>query len=158
MVPPPWDLLYGKSHCTPFIRARHFYGAQRDKKPVLGQAAGPASEAPARRLGANAGIDPGSTPDGADKLWFTWRDELAPWQERRWGFAYEWHDAHDAHNAQDSWLRSYGNENWEVDEQGLMRLRYASINDLPIAEHERKFRWPAGRRPDEHPGLSDLGL
>ena len=67
-------------------------------------------------------------------------------------FAYEWHDA------ENNWLRSYGNENWEFDEQGLMRLRYASINDLPIGEHERKFRWPAGRRPDEHPGLSDLGL
>jgi nuclear transport factor 2 (NTF2) superfamily protein len=67
-------------------------------------------------------------------------------------FAYEWHDT------ENNWLRSYGNENWEFDEQGLMRLRYASINDLPIAEHERKFRWPAGRRPDEHPGLSDLGL
>lgn len=67
-------------------------------------------------------------------------------------FAYEWHD--------DSghWFRSYGNENWEFDERGLMRVRHASINDLPIAEQERKYHWPLGRRPDDHPGLSDLGL
>jgi len=67
-------------------------------------------------------------------------------------FAYEWRD--------DSghWFRSYGNENWEFDERGLMRLRIASINDLPIAETERKYHWPLGRRPDDHPGLSDLGL
>jgi hypothetical protein len=67
-------------------------------------------------------------------------------------FAYEWHD--------DSghWFRSYGNENWEFDEQGLMRLRLASINDLPIAEVNRQFYWPLGRRPDGHPGLSELGL
>ena len=67
-------------------------------------------------------------------------------------FAYEWHD--------DSghWYRSYGNENWEFDEHGLMRRRYASINDLPIAESDRKYRWPLGRRPDDHPGLSALGL
>ena len=67
-------------------------------------------------------------------------------------FAYEWRD--DAGN----WFRAYGNENWEFDENGLMQLRYASINDLPISEAERKFHWPAGRRPDDHPGLSDLGL
>ena len=67
-------------------------------------------------------------------------------------FAYEWHD--DAGN----WFRSYGNENWEFDEQGLMAARHASINDRPIAESERKFHWPQGRRPDDHPGLSDLGL
>lgn len=67
-------------------------------------------------------------------------------------FAYEWHD--DAGN----WFRSYGNENWEFDADGLMALRYASINDLPIKEQDRKFHWPLGRRPDEHPGLSDLGL
>ena len=67
-------------------------------------------------------------------------------------FAYEWHD--------DSghWFRSYGNENWEFDEHGLMRRRIASINDLPIAESERKYHWPLGRRPDGHPGLSELGL
>ncbi|MED5606566.1 nuclear transport factor 2 family protein [Pseudomonas sp. JH-2] len=67
-------------------------------------------------------------------------------------FAYEWHD--DSGN----WFRSYGNENWAFDEQGLMVERHASINDLPIAEDERLFRWPLGRRPDDHPSLSDLGL
>lgn len=67
-------------------------------------------------------------------------------------FAYEWHD--DAGN----WFRSYGNENWEFDEHGLMQRRFASINDLPIAESDRKFHWPLGRRPDDHPGLSALGL
>jgi hypothetical protein len=67
-------------------------------------------------------------------------------------FAYEWHDA------SGQWSRSYGNENWEFDADGLMRWRYASINDLPITEAGRKFHWPLGRRPDDHPGLSDLGL
>lgn len=67
-------------------------------------------------------------------------------------FAYEWHD----HSGQ--WFRSYGNENWEFNDRGLMRHRIASINDLAISESERKFHWPVGRRPDEHPGLSDLGL
>ena len=67
-------------------------------------------------------------------------------------FAYEWHD--DSGN----WFRSYGNENWEFDENGLMRRRIASINDLPIGEMDRKYRWPLGRRPDDHPGLSELGL
>jgi uncharacterized protein len=67
-------------------------------------------------------------------------------------FAYEWHDD------SGSWFRSYGNENWEFEENGLMRARHASINDLPIAEAERLYRWPLGRRPDSHPGLSDLGL
>ena len=67
-------------------------------------------------------------------------------------FAYEWRD--------DSghWFRSYGNENWEFDGNGLMARRIASINDLPIHEADRKYRWPLGRRPDDHPGLSDLGL
>ena len=67
-------------------------------------------------------------------------------------FAYEWHD--------DSghWYRSYGNENWEFNEQGFMMRRFASINDLPIRPEERKFFWPLGRRPDDHPGLSQLGL
>ena len=67
-------------------------------------------------------------------------------------FAYEWLDA-GGH-----WFRSYGNENWEFDAHGLMAARHASINDLGIAESERKYRWPLGRRPDDHPGLSDLGL
>ena len=67
-------------------------------------------------------------------------------------FAYEWRD--------DSghWFRSYGNENWEFNPQGLMQRRFASINDLPIAESDRLFHWPLGRRPDEHASLSDLGL
>jgi nuclear transport factor 2 (NTF2) superfamily protein len=67
-------------------------------------------------------------------------------------FVYEWHD--DSGN----WYRSHGNENWEFDEEGLMRRRLASINDQRIAESERKFRWPLGRRPDGHPGLTELGL
>ncbi|MHB9849170.1 DUF1348 family protein [Streptomyces krungchingensis] len=67
-------------------------------------------------------------------------------------FAYEHQD--DAGN----WYRSYGNENWEFDEQGLMHTRHASINTLPIAESERKYFWPLGRRPDDHPGLSDFGF
>lgn len=67
-------------------------------------------------------------------------------------FAYEWHD--DAGN----WFRSYGNENWEFDENGFMARRLASINDLPIRESDRKYHWPLGRRPDDHPGLSELGL
>ena len=67
-------------------------------------------------------------------------------------FAYEWHDD------SASWFRSYGNENWEFDEEGLMRLRIASINDLPIKADERKFHWASGRRPDDAPSLSELGL
>ena len=67
-------------------------------------------------------------------------------------FAYEWHD--------DSghWYRSYGNENWEFNDDGLMAFRFASINDLPIHESDRKYHWPLGRRPNDHPGLSELGL
>ena len=102
------------------------------------------------------------------------RDEARAFLERKWSkeleyrlikelwafmdnriavrYAYEWRD--DSGN----WFRSYGNENWEFGEDGLMVNRYASINDLPIKEEERKFRWPLGRRPDDHPGLSDLGL
>ena len=104
----------------------------------------------------------------------TGRDEISAFLTRKWSreldyrlikelwafdgnriavrFAYEWHD--------DSghWLRSYGNENWEFDDDGLMRVRLASINDLPIHESERKYHWPRGRRPDDHPGLTDLGL
>jgi nuclear transport factor 2 (NTF2) superfamily protein len=67
-------------------------------------------------------------------------------------FAYEWHDVGGR------WFRSYGNENWAFDAEGLMHTRIASINDLAIAESDRKFRWPQGRRPDEHPGLTELGL
>jgi nuclear transport factor 2 (NTF2) superfamily protein len=102
------------------------------------------------------------------------RDEIAAFLRRKWAreldyrlikevwahdghriavrFAYEWHD--------DSghWFRSYGNENWEFDDAGLMARRLASINDLPIRPDERLFHWPLGRRPDDHPGLSALGL
>lgn len=67
-------------------------------------------------------------------------------------FAYEWHDAHH------QWFRSYGNENWAFDDNGLMMQRYASINDLATTEDQRLFHWPQGRRPDDHPSLSDLGL
>ena len=67
-------------------------------------------------------------------------------------FAYEFRD--DA----GQWFRSYGNENWEFNEAGLMTHRFASINDLPIAEHERKFHWPLGKRPEAHPGLTELNL
>ncbi len=67
-------------------------------------------------------------------------------------FAYEWHDD------SDYWFRSYGNENWEFDERGLMQRRIASINDLPIQETERKYHWPLGVRPDGHPNLTELGL
>ncbi|MDX9875112.1 MAG: nuclear transport factor 2 family protein [Spongiibacteraceae bacterium] len=80
--------------------------------------------------------------------------ELWAWHDNRIAvrFAYEWHD--DSGN----WFRSYGNENWEFNEAGLMMRRFASINDLPIADSERLFHWPLGRRPDDHPGLSELGL
>ncbi|MCY1013576.1 nuclear transport factor 2 family protein [Nannocystis pusilla] len=67
-------------------------------------------------------------------------------------FAYEWRDD------SEQWFRSYGNENWEFDGHGLMVRRHASINDLPIARADRKYHWPPGRRPDDHPGLSELGL
>jgi nuclear transport factor 2 (NTF2) superfamily protein len=67
-------------------------------------------------------------------------------------FAYEWHDD------SGQWFRSYGNENWEFNDAGFMRVRYASINDRPIRSSERLFHWPLGRRPDDHAGLSDLGL
>ncbi|TIL56472.1 MAG: nuclear transport factor 2 family protein [Mesorhizobium sp.] len=94
------------------------------------------------------------------------REAIQTFLTRKWGrerdwafrdkriavrFAYEWHD----HSG--SWFRSYGNENWEFDELGLMRLRIASINDLPILEADRKYHWPLGRRPDGHPSLSELG-
>jgi nuclear transport factor 2 (NTF2) superfamily protein len=80
------------------------------------------------------------------ELWAFHEDRIAV------RFAYEWHDERGV------WFRSYGNENWEFDAHGLMRLRIASINDLPIRADERKYQWPLGRRPDDHPSLSDLGL
>ena len=67
-------------------------------------------------------------------------------------FAYEWHDD------SGQWFRSYGNENWQFDADGLMMIRHASINDLPVTADQRKYHWPLGRRPDDHPGLSQLGL
>ena len=80
--------------------------------------------------------------------------ELWTYQDNRIAvrFAYEWHDE------DGNWFRSYGNENWEFAADGLMQRRIASINDLAISEAERKFHWPQGRRPDDHPGLSELGL
>jgi nuclear transport factor 2 (NTF2) superfamily protein len=80
--------------------------------------------------------------------------EVWAWQADRIAvrFAYEWRDD------SGSWFRSFGNENWEFDEAGLMRTRFASINDLPIKESDRLYHWPLGRRPDDHPSLSDLGL
>ncbi len=80
------------------------------------------------------------------ELWTASNDRIAV------RFAYEWHD--DSGN----WFRSYGNENWEFNDEGLMRVRFASINDLPIKESDRKFFWSLGRRPDDHLGLSDLGF
>lgn len=80
--------------------------------------------------------------------------EVWAWEDNRIAvrFAYEWK------NDEGQWFRAYGNENWEFDEKGLMAVRHASINDLPIKDSERKFHWPLGRRPDAHPGLSELGL
>ena len=102
------------------------------------------------------------------------RDEIVQFLKRKWSkeldyrlikelwafdgnriavrFAYEWHDD------SGQWFRAYGNENWEFNPQGLMQRRFASINDLPIRADQRLFHWPLGRRPDGHPGLSDLGL
>lgn len=104
----------------------------------------------------------------------TGRDQIVPFLDRKWKkeldyrlikelwavdgnriavrYAYEWHD--DSGN----WFRTFGNENWEFDDQGLMQRRYACLNDMPIQASERKFHWPLGRRPDDHPGLSELGL
>ncbi|MFF2324655.1 MULTISPECIES: DUF1348 family protein [unclassified Streptomyces] len=106
--------------------------------------------------------------------WVAGRDDIIAFLTRKWAkeldyrlikelwafdgnriavrFAYEWHD--DSGN----WYRSYGNENWEFDTDGLMTVRHASINDVPIREADRKYHWPLGRRPDDHPGLSDLAL
>jgi uncharacterized protein len=80
------------------------------------------------------------------ELWATTGNRIAV------RFAYEWRDA------DGNWFRACGNENWEFDERGLMAHRHASINDVPISEAQRLFRWPQGRRPDDHPGLSELGL
>jgi nuclear transport factor 2 (NTF2) superfamily protein len=105
---------------------------------------------------------------------FTGREEIVQFLKRKWSreleyrlikeiWAYEGNRiavrfAYECHDAAGNWFRSYGNENWEFDNNGLMIARHASINDLPIRDDERKFHWPLGRRPDDHPGLSDLGL
>lgn len=102
------------------------------------------------------------------------RQEIVAFLRRKWSkeldyrlikelWAFEGHRiavrfAYESHDDSGNWFRSYGNENWEFDENGLMRLRFASINDLPIKETERKYHWPIGRRPDNHPGLSVLGF
>lgn len=91
---------------------------------------------------------------GAKELDYRLVKELFAFTDNRISvrYAYEWHD--DSGN----WFRSYGNENWEYDSEGLMQRRFSCINDVPIKEADRKFHWPLGRRPDDHPGLSDLGL
>lgn len=102
------------------------------------------------------------------------RDEIVAFLTRKWARELEYRlikelwafegariavrFAYESHDASGQWFRSYGNENWEFDEHGLMLRRHASINDLAITESERLFHWPQGRRPDDHPGLSDLGL
>jgi uncharacterized protein len=104
----------------------------------------------------------------------TGRDEIVAFLTRKWQreleyrlvkelWAFEGNRiavrfAYESHDPEGRWFRSYGNENWEFDENGLMRRRHASINDVPIAEADRLFRWPQGRRPDDHRGRSDLGL
>jgi nuclear transport factor 2 (NTF2) superfamily protein len=82
------------------------------------------------------------------------REEIIQFLTRKWAKELDYR----LHDDSKNWFRSYGNENWEFDENGLMRLRFACINDLPIKESDRKYHWPLGRRPDDHPGLSDLGL
>ena len=102
------------------------------------------------------------------------RDQVQGFLERKWARELEYRlikelwaftgnriavrFAYECHDADGQWFRSYGNENWEFNAQGLMQRRFASINDLAITEAERKFHWPLGRRPDDHPGLSALGL
>ena len=104
----------------------------------------------------------------------TGREQIVEFLERKWGRELEYRlikelwafdadriavrFAYESHDALGDWFRSYGNENWEFDEKGLMKVRHASINDVPIKEEDRIFHWPIGRRPDGHPGLSELGL
>ena len=105
-------------------------------------------------LGGRAAIQAFLTRKWARELDYRLIKELWAFADHRIAvrFAYEWHDD------SGSWFRSYGNENWEFDAHGLMQRRIASINDLPIGVHERRYHWPLGRRPDDHPSLSDLGL
>jgi nuclear transport factor 2 (NTF2) superfamily protein len=102
------------------------------------------------------------------------RDEIVAFLTRKWNRELDyrlikelwaWHGnriavrfAYECHDDSGQWFRSYGNENWEFDADGYMKRRIASINDLPIREADRKYRWPLGRRPDDHPGLGELGL
>jgi nuclear transport factor 2 (NTF2) superfamily protein len=102
------------------------------------------------------------------------REQIVEFLSRKWGKEQEYRlikelwafgddriavrFAYESHDVEGDWFRSYGNENWEFDEQGLMKVRHASINDVPIREADRLFHWPLGRRPEEHPGLSELGL
>jgi nuclear transport factor 2 (NTF2) superfamily protein len=104
----------------------------------------------------------------------TGREQIVEFLRRKWGKELEYRlikelwafdadriavrFAYESHDLAGDWFRSYGNENWEFDEKGLMKVRHASINDVPIREKDRLFRWPIGRRPEEHPGLSELGL
>jgi nuclear transport factor 2 (NTF2) superfamily protein len=104
----------------------------------------------------------------------TGREQIVEFLKRKWGKELEYRlikelwafdtdriavrFAYESHDLAGDWFRSYGNENWEFDEKGLMKVRHASINDVPIKESDRLFHWPIGRRPDEHPGLSELGL
>jgi uncharacterized protein len=105
-------------------------------------------------LSGRAEIEAFLTEKWATELQYRLIKELWAFTDNRIAvrFAYEWHDA------SGGWWRSYGNENWEFDANGLMARRLASINDFTIDESERLFHWPQGRRPDDHPGLSDLGL
>jgi nuclear transport factor 2 (NTF2) superfamily protein len=104
----------------------------------------------------------------------TGREQIVEFLKRKWGKELEYRlikelwafdadrigvrFAYESHDLAGDWFRSYGNENWEFDEKGLMKVRHASINDVPIIESDRLFHWPIGRRPDDHPGLSELGL
>ncbi|MER7811930.1 nuclear transport factor 2 family protein [Streptomyces sp900116325] len=106
--------------------------------------------------------------------WVTGREEIVAFLTRKWSRELEYRlikelwafdgnriavrFAYECHDADGNWWRSFGNENWEFNEDGLMAVRHASINDVPITESERQYHWPLGRRPDDHPGLSDLGF
>ncbi|MFD9589260.1 MULTISPECIES: DUF1348 family protein [unclassified Streptomyces] len=106
--------------------------------------------------------------------WVDGRDEIVEFLTRKWSRELEYRlikelwafdgnriavrFAYESHDADGNWFRSYGNENWEFDADGLMTVRHASINDVPITESGRKYHWPLGRRPDDHPGLTELGF
>ncbi|MEU8793165.1 nuclear transport factor 2 family protein [Streptomyces sp. NPDC048643] len=106
--------------------------------------------------------------------WVDGRDEIVEFLTRKWSreldyrlikelWAFDGNRiavrfAYESHDADGNWFRSYGNENWEFNADGLMAVRHASINDVPITESGRKYHWPLGRRPDDHPGLTELGF